>query len=287
MNLPRTPRLVLVSTLALAAFHSGRAQTIDYILVKKQQTHTQLTTTLTSAPPTSAVFSASVLGSNLSGITAPTLTSTPGGTGSTGALTYSSSDDEWVFQQTYADGTALEAAYGAGNFGMTVQGQALTIGLPNETPRFTATPKATIGGVTTPNFVNGVLTWDVSKPLTLTLSDPGGTGPATIDHMSISVWGSGVDASDQQFGNSSLTLSFAAFAFTSGQTYTVDMAFSNIVGSLTTISGGALNGAQYGGVYERYTSFTISAIPEPSTYAAFAGAGALALAVWRRRRAAA
>ncbi len=31
-------------------------------------------------------------------------------------------------------------------------------------------------------------------------------------------------------------------------------------------------------------NFSVSAIPEPSTYAAFAGLGALGLAFWRRRQ---
>lgn len=47
---------------------------------------------------------------------------------------------------------------------------------------------------------------------------------------------------------------------------------SNIAGNITT-------GSMYA------SSFSVSAVPEPSTYAAFAGLGALGLAMWRRRQA--
>ncbi len=47
---------------------------------------------------------------------------------------------------------------------------------------------------------------------------------------------------------------------------------SNLAGAIST-----------GSIYA--DNFAISAIPEPSTYAAFAGLGALGLAVWRRRQA--
>jgi hypothetical protein len=54
--------------------------------------------------------------------------------------------------------------------------------------------------------------------------------------------------------------------------------FFEIVGN-SNISAAITSGSMYA------DNFSISAVPEPSTYAAFAGVGALGLAVWRRRRA--
>jgi len=47
------------------------------------------------------------------------------------------------------------------------------------------------------------------------------------------------------------------------------------------------NGSLNAAYWEASTSLTISAIPEPSTYATFAGIAALGLIAWRRRRLAA
>lgn len=48
--------------------------------------------------------------------------------------------------------------------------------------------------------------------------------------------------------------------------------------------GGSTQFAYFGGDSPQYLAYSPSAIPEPSTYAALAGAAMLALAVWRRRR---
>lgn len=53
--------------------------------------------------------------------------------------------------------------------------------------------------------------------------------------------------------------------------------------SLVGFSNGATGAITSGQMY--YDNLSVSAIPEPSTYAAFAGLGALGLALWRRRQA--
>lgn len=60
-------------------------------------------------------------------------------------------------------------------------------------------------------------------------------------------------------------------------TSTFSLALASYSGDDTT---GPAIGA--GGVY--FDNFSVTAIPEPSTYAAFAGLGALGLVLWRRRR---
>ena len=76
------------------------------------------------------------------------------------------------------------------------------------------------------------------------------------------------------------------------------LAFNPVTGSLLVASqggssiyeigaggGSSSQFAYFGGDSPQYVAFAPSAIPEPSTYAAIAGAAMLGLAVWRRRRA--
>jgi len=278
------------AALALLAVTSANAQTVQYIIVGKEQYYTQLTNS-TAGTGTNFQFSASIEGTNLSGIATPNLNSnSAGGTGPTGPFVYNSGDDAWYIEQNYGTGSALETAYpSGGSFSLTVLGESVAIGLPSEAPlRFTPIPLATLSGGT---IVGGVLTWDVSQPLTISLIDPLNGSFATVDHMALSIWGTNIDLGTGAFNNATQSFTIPGTAgvnntFIAGQTYTVEMEFVNIVGgtNLTAISGGALDGALQGGIYGRTTSFTIQAIPEPSTYAAFAGLGALGLAFWRRRR---
>ncbi len=75
-----------------------------------------------------------------------------------------------------------------------------------------------------------------------------------------------------------------ASEFVSGTTYQVEVEFDNILDGPNALSG-QLTGGQAVAIYATRTQFNLLVIPEPSSYAALAGAGALALAVWHRRRA--
>lgn len=283
-------RLLLSAAVALLTVASVSAQTVQYIIVSKEQYATQLTNSSVGAAYNFR-FEASVEGSGLSGITAPTLNSIAGGFGTTGALTKEDPLDgnRWIYQQNFATGALLESAYASNTtpYNMTVQGVSVDIALLNETPRFTPFPIATVSGGT---ISGGVLVWDVSQSLTISLADPLNGSLAGIDHTSLSIWGTGIDRGTDAFGSGPLSITIGGSGvnntFIAGQTYTVEMDFINIIGGTlpTTISGGALDGAAYAGVYGRTVSFQIQAVPEPSTYAALAGAAALGLAFWHRRR---
>jgi hypothetical protein len=109
-----------------------------------------------------------------------------------------------------------------------------------------------------------------------------GTGDSTDVHLRLA-WDAGTQAlnSFYSFDGSSYTslatynlaTEWAAGAATSGFNFEV-FGNSNLVGAISA-----------GAIYA--DNFAVSAIPEPSTYAAFAGLGALGLAVWRRRQASA
>jgi hypothetical protein len=109
---------------------------------------------------------------------------------------------------------------------------------------------------------NGVI-FDVEK-----YSDIGPTG------FTLDVGGAG------NVTGGSISFTLGANTLTAGTNYNGIGLFDRIVGQDTTNLSSSFNIAYY----ERATTFSISAIPEPSTYAAFAGLGALGLAAWRRRR---
>ncbi len=271
--------------LALAAL--AHAQVVDFVTVSKTQQYIQTTN---SAPttPTNFQFTTEIEGTSLSGITTPTLNSRPG-TGPIGSYFYNASEDMWIIQQNFGTGPLLEAAYGVGNYNITAVGSTVAINLSNESPRFTAIPFATLSSGT---ISGGVLTWNVSQSLTITLSDPMPGGTAVIDHISLSIWGNNISLSADAFGNGTQSFTIPGTAgvnntFIAGNSYTVEMEFVNISGGSgvsTFATAGGLNGKDYVGYYGRSTSFTIQAIPEPSTYAAIFGALALAGVMIHRRR---
>jgi hypothetical protein len=257
------------------------AQTVQFLVVSKSHTSTQTdnSTTVDTANPFS--FEAHVEGSgDLSG-GAVTLTK-PSGSGST-TMTYNSGGQKWGLNASFADKTSLDAAYGNGNYSLTAYGQTVTpISVTGDIYPSVAPLATNLSGGT---IVGGVLTWDVSQSLTITVN-------GTADHIGINISGQSYNVNPETFGGTTLSALINPGQMVAGNTYLVELDFDNIVGgTLGNYSGtGAMLSPQYAGVYNRSTTFTInavSAIPEPATYAAIFGALALAGVMIHRRRQAA
>jgi len=86
-------------------------------------------------------------------------------------------------------------------------------------------------------------------------------------------------------GSSYFTSVFDAFAFYSLSTSGISFGIDNLVISHTAGAAAASSGS--GSTFSAFDLGGPTVIPEPSTYAACAGAAVLGLAFWRRRRAAA
>ncbi len=112
----------------------------------------------------------------------------------------------------------------------------------------------------------------------------------SVNNPGLGVGGASLVASGTLTGagaNSAVFSGSGTYTFSTGVTTSdtfrafVEAAYTGTVSGVDKpIVTGTMTQTVYGG-----GGITISAIPEPSTYAAFAGLGVLGLAVWRRRRA--
>jgi hypothetical protein len=268
--------LALFSAMTVATIAS--AQTVDFLIVSMRHRYTQTdnSTTVDAANPWS--FRASVEGTGISGIAAPTL-AIPSGTGST-TMTYDSGDNSWVVENDYSSETLLNNEYGLGNYSLTALSQTVSpISVTGGT--YPAAPLATnLSGGT---IVGGILTWNVASALTITIT-------GTADHMGLFVGGFNYDDGTESFGTGSRSHTFTvpALSMTAGNNYQVELSFDDIVGGTNVFSFGGTGGmsaANYAGVYTAQTKFTIQAVPEPSTYAVVFGALACLGVAFKRRRA--
>ncbi len=201
----------------------------------------------------------------------------PSGTGST-TMTYNAGGPKWSVNASFASQAALDAAYGNGNYGLTAYSQTVSpISLTGDL--YPSAPLASLSGGGT--IAGGILNWDPSQSLTITIS-------GTVDHMGIDVNGTNFSGGVDDFGVTTESFTIGAGSMLAGNSYNVELDFDKIVGgSLSKVGSGTLNGANFAGVYSADTFFTInavSAVPEPSTYAAIFGAVALAGVMLRRRR---
>ncbi|HVT73912.1 MAG TPA: PEP-CTERM sorting domain-containing protein [Lacunisphaera sp.] len=272
----KTTRFLAIFLFGMVVQSSLFAQTVNFLTAEKFHNYTQTddSTAVDASNPWS--FSAHVEASagDLSGAAA-TLT-IPSGTGST-TMTYNASGPKWSVTASFASQAALDAAYGNGDYSLTAYGQTVSpISLTGDV--YPVAPIASLSGGT---IVGGVLAWDPSQALTITISG------ASISHMAINVDGTGFNGSDEQFGGSTFSYTIDANSMLAGNNYNVELDFDNIVGGTLGTFGsgtGPMLNANYAGVYSATTTFAIQAIPEPSTYAAILGAVALAGVLLRRRR---
>lgn len=278
----KTTRILVVSLLATMAFVAARSQTVDFLVVSKVTNYTQTDNSTTTATANPWSFDANIEGTNLSlaslGGIAPTMTSPLGGTGSTTLVYNNVGGDSWQIHHDYSSQALLDAAYANGDYGYTILGQTVSpISLTGNS--YPVAPIATdLSGGT---ISGGILMWDRAQALTITLSGSG------IDHMGIDVFGTGFVGGFEDFGVGTVSFTIPGASLIAGQGYTVQLAFDDIVGGTAPFAfggSGGMSGAQYAGVYNTTTSFTIQAIPEPSAFVAIAGAVALGGVMAHRRR---
>lgn len=308
-------RPLLLAALASLAVCSASAQTADLIVVEKLGHYSQTsaaTPSLTNYRFDVAVQS--LAGDDVSGIAAPTVGLAAGSTQPTADSTTHNSgtlvwnDGEWRYGFPNAWGvatpgnagglTSLNTLFTSGDTTVTVQGNTYTLdtnGAANDQAFMVPViPTLTFGGGT---WSGGKYVIDITQELTITTNNWTGFSVAGIGgFMEVGLDGLpiGVDDATRVFSRHAPTMftgdinesavnatfTVAANTLTAGQDYEGFSTFARMV-SRDSSQAGIFAIAWWA----NETSFTVSAVPEPSTYALLAGAAALGLAAWRRRRA--
>jgi hypothetical protein len=290
----------LAVTAVLTSGLTAAAQSIEFYTLQKVQNFTQ--TGSGSSTPDAVnpwTISATIQGTALDSTHPATLplVTTPSGSGiSSFNLTYHVVYG-WEYMLDYGSQGALDLAYKNGTFtsqmgfGTTSPFNLNLAGdfYPNN-PIAALTGGTWLGGV---YQLNPATAWSLDSG-TFTFSAPVG---AANSRMEITIQGTGVNFSKNAgFGTvdtftgltGSMTLNSTdagAPTFLAGNNYNVEIRYLSgtdylDIGTAVGQTAGSAFGAA---LYDSHLSFTIQAVPEPATYAVWAGLLAIGLACWRRR----
>ena len=305
----KTPSTLIAALLFLLAALSVNSQVVSSVFVGKTYSFRKDSAGApvqdTSNPFGSAGFDVTVAGSDMALLTAPVITLPAGSTYPTvaasihngGTLVYDAGDEHWNYGFPNANDIAAPPAningyFGSGTYSIFVQGTTVSFFLGNigGDGSFDAafSPDLTFSQGT---WSGGKLLVDPSQALTITTSTMSNyaSGGSTIGgHIGLGLDGIFDLENWSRVGPAGVTLNevdnFITYTIspgtlTAGIEYGGEASFDGIRDQSLALAG-SLNGTYYGNI----TTFTIQAIPEPSTYAALAGLGALGLAFWQRRR---
>ncbi len=191
------------------------------------------------------------------------------------------SGNDWGFTSA----SLRDAAFGDGAYTFTVNGASVTLDLVGNA--FPNAPLITLAGG---SWSGGKYILDVSQPLTITTNAFAGYGTHADDVILVAASSDGDNpdiallgqAHSSTPGTNFLSLTLPAFTFASGHDYLVGGGFSSIVDLAPHASlPGSLNAASY----DVFTALTVSAVPEPETYALLLlGFGVLTFSLRRRLR---
>lgn len=263
---------------------------IDFVFISKLVDYNQTDASTVTAIANPYLIVASIDGSGVSSTypVSPTV-AVPVGSPGTITLTFDVNDNAWGFESAgYADQTALNAAYGSGNY--TFQSSSfssIALNLTN-TDLYPNAPRATITTNTGQGFTwsGGSLIVDPNLFTTLTLTTNAFSTnfSATANHIGIHGDGFTSEVGAESFNTSAQTLSLnvSAASFLSGQsTKQFEIEFNNLI----TYTANVPNiGAESISAFTAVTTFGVQVIPEPSTYAVIVGGLALGGAMVHRRR---
>ena len=297
-------RMLFLLAVAMIFTTSSSAQTIEFVVLDRQANFIQTSAGSAAQDATSPYeFLIAVNGQNL-GSPFTFSFKKPFDTVTTYAGEERTAGTEWEAPistiRSFSSMTTLNMSFPAGDYTLITSGHAdATLGISNligtTNDGFGNTPFVIGTQDGSPvSWSGNMMLVDPTKQLTLTTTTF--TTNNSLADNRIGLWLGGYQFDNEvtnetapntfTFSSDWIELQISPNMLHAGYTYDGALEFNVIDGSLVDLSGIYGGTASGVAVYTAYTSFSIQAIPEPSTYAAILGALALAgVAVHRRRRA--
>ncbi len=247
-------RVVAALLVMSAAIVSAQDDRFAVLMKHRVNVQTGATTT-TADPETPYGFSAELDGTATSP-TPPNSITLPNG-GATKPLVYTADDEQWLIEQGFTSEAALTTAYPNGTYGLTVGGQTTTVALTGD-----AYPDAPVATLSQGTFANGILNFDRSQPLTITISYGAGF-VAGFSRLAIEVDGfnyeNDVSTDDSNFTQSQLSLVLPANSIPSGAELSIQLEANRIL----TLDATKIPGTTVVAAYTTHTRLTAQASGTP------------------------
>ena len=197
--------------------------------------------------------------------------------GSPTSLAWNASLGNWHFEDSgHATQGALDAAYANGSYTFNFDGDSAAVSLTGDLYSNVASATMSAG-----SWSGGEFNVNVNDAFSITTNTWTTNFLEGSSRINISIDGNSFENdSDNSGSGSSHSMSINAFDLTSGESYEVTLSFDRIVNSADL---GATGMNNLHSNYTNITTFTINAVPEPSTWAVLTGILALGFTVVRRR----
>lgn len=301
-------RASVILCLGCLLVSQAASQTVEAIFIGKSVEHVQTgdATVIVNPQATGPTYGGPYgfgVGVQGTGLSAPTVTLAAGSTQPStnasahngGVLGYNAEDGEWAYGSPNFNNWGATSAgeidtlFAAGDYTVAVPSfSPVTVTLGTTLANISSVvPSAPVFTLTGGNWVNGVYVVNVNQAVTITSNAFTGFSANADGH--IDFWlgqdGGGLSDraewfySDNTSADNFISYTINANTLVSGETYWIAGSFAAVLDLDASISG-----AKVGTYLDSSTSFQISAVPEPSTYAAIAGLCVLGFSSWHRRR---